>query len=102
ALAMYPGREQRGASAVMRLLSALLLSWLLPLGSLAQAPQFLPADIPLDTAAIFQPKQPEPGYVATTRSVIEQLRRQHYSTIRFDDAYSSTLLDSYIKGLDRS
>src|SRR5690606_31901624 len=83
-------------------LPGLFLAWALPLSSLAQAPQFMPADIPLDTGLIFEAKQPEPEYAAITPRIIEQMRRQHYSTIRFDDAYSSTLLDSYIKTLDGS
>ena len=81
-------------------LTSLMLA--LPLLVQAQTPQFMPADIPLDTGLIYKELQPEPEYAAITRSIVEQMRRNHYSTIRFDDSFSSTLLDSYIKMLDGS
>jgi len=80
-------------------LSALAL-FLAPALAYAQAPQYLPADIPLDADAIFQELVPADAYTRTTRNIIEQLRRNHYAEIRFDDTFSSTLLDSYIKTLD--
>jgi len=76
---------------------ALLLA---PCLAFAQAPQYLPADIPLDADLIFQELAPTDSYTRTTRSIIDQLRSNHYSEIRFDDAFSATLLDSYIKTLD--
>jgi carboxyl-terminal processing protease len=66
----------------------------------AQAPLFLPDEIPLDVAAIYQELLPAEDYARTTRSIIEQLRRNHYSEIRFDNTFSSSMLDSYIKTLD--
>jgi carboxyl-terminal processing protease len=68
----------------------------------AQTPQYLPADIPLDADAIFQELVPVDSYTRTTRNIIDQLSRNHYSEIRFDDSFSATLLDSYIKSLDGS
>src|SRR5690554_6645057 len=69
-------------------LAGLMLA--LPLLVQAQTPQFMPADIPLDTGLIYKELQPEPEYAAITRSIVEQMRRNHYSTIRFDDSFSST------------
>jgi len=66
----------------------------------AQAPLYLPADIPLDAEQIFHPTAPANDYARTTRSILDELRRNHYSEIHVDDAFSSTLLDSYIKSLD--
>lgn len=66
----------------------------------AQAPLYLPADIPLDVDIIYQELQPESDYNQTTREIIDQLSRNHYAEINFDDAFSSKLLDSYIKTLD--
>jgi carboxyl-terminal processing protease len=68
----------------------------------AQSPLYLPADIPLDTGVIFKEMVPAPEYEQTTRNIIDQLRRNHFSTITFDDTFSSVLLDSYIKTLDGS
>jgi carboxyl-terminal processing protease len=69
-------------------------------GTHAQSPQYLPAEIPLDTSIIFEEMTPAPEYSQTTKSIIEQLRRNHYSEIHFDDKFSGMLLDSYIKTLD--
>lgn len=66
----------------------------------AQAPQYLPADIPLDVDQIYEELHPEQNYTRTTRRIIEQLRRNHYSDIHYDDSFSGMLLDSYIKTLD--
>jgi carboxyl-terminal processing protease len=66
----------------------------------AQAPLYLPAEIPLDVGTIYHELHPAADYGRTTRAVIEQLRRNHYSEIRFDDTFSGKLLDSYIKVLD--
>lgn len=72
----------------------------LPLLAFAQAPLYLPAEIPLDTAAIYQDMHPEADYADVTVSIINQLRRNHYSKVTIDDAFSETLLDSYIDALD--
>ncbi len=66
----------------------------------AQAPMYLPAEIPLDVATIYQELHPVDDYARTTRGIIEQLRRNHYSEIRFDDTFSGNMLDSYIETLD--
>lgn len=68
----------------------------------AQAPLYLPADIPLDEARIYEEMSPAPEYAQVTKSIIESLRRNHYSEIHFDDHFSSIMLDSYIKTLDGS
>lgn len=68
----------------------------------AQSPAILPADIPLDVGTIFKELQAAPDYDDTTEAILAQLQRNHYSEIRVDDAFSSKLLDSYIKGLDGS
>src|SRR5690606_9371497 len=65
-----------------------------------QPPTVLPADIPLDVATIYQPMAPDAEYRDTTRAILAQLQRNHYSTIRLDDTFSSAMLDSYIKALD--
>jgi carboxyl-terminal processing protease len=78
-------------------LGTLLFSSML---ALAQAPLYLPADIPLDVDAIYQELQPSADYAQTTTNIIEQLRRNHYSEIHFDDQFSGTMLDSFIKTLD--
>jgi carboxyl-terminal processing protease len=66
----------------------------------AQAPLYLPDEIPLDVATIYQEMHPVGDYARTTRGIIEQLRRNHYSEIRFDDTFSGNMLDSYIETLD--
>lgn len=66
----------------------------------AQAPLYLPDEIPLDVAAIYQELHPVVDYRQTTRNIIEQLHRNHYSEIHFDDVFSASMLDSYIKTLD--
>ena len=78
-------------------LSALLLSSML---ALAQAPLYLPAEIPLDVDAIYKELQPSADYPETTKNIIEELRTNHYSDIHFDDRFSTSMLDSYIKTLD--
>jgi carboxyl-terminal processing protease len=66
----------------------------------AQAPAYLPADIPLDVAKIYKPMEPAASYARTTRDILDELRQSHYSKIHVDDQFSSVLLDSYIKALD--
>lgn len=66
----------------------------------AQPTAILPAEIPLDVAAIYQPLEPSADYGGTTEDIIEQMVRNHYSHIQFDDAFSGKMLDSYIKSLD--
>lgn len=67
---------------------------------LAQPTAILPAEIPLDVAAIYQPLEPAASYGDTTEDIIDQMVRNHYSHIGFDDAFSSRMLDSYIESLD--
>lgn len=90
--------KHQHASRWATLVAGMFLAFALPLH--AQVPAFLPADIPLDTDAIYQEMHPTEDYARTTRSIIEQLRRNHYSDIHFDDAFSSSMLDSYVKTLD--
>jgi carboxyl-terminal processing protease len=92
-----PTRNQITLNLHVLVLGALLL---LSAPLRAQAPLFLPADIPLDGDAIFQQLAPAADYADTTRSIIQQLRRNHYSEINFNDAFSGSMLDSYIKTLD--
>jgi carboxyl-terminal processing protease len=87
-------RGMRGIS-----LSALLFSSML---AMAQAPLYLPAEIPLDVDTIYKELQPSADYSETTTNIIEQLRTNHYSDIHFDDTFSTSMLDSYIKTLDGS
>jgi carboxyl-terminal processing protease len=68
--------------------------------ALAQAPLYLPAEIPLEVDTIYQELKPEDDYGQTTKSIIEQLRRNHYSDINFDDQFSGNMLDSFVKTLD--
>ena len=82
--------------------AVLVLGGMLSLSSAlrAQAPLYLPDAIPLDVAAIYQELHPVDDYQQTTRNIIEQLSSNHYSEIRFDDVFSGSMLDSYIKTLD--
>ncbi|MES2624575.1 MAG: carboxy terminal-processing peptidase [Pseudomonadota bacterium] len=66
----------------------------------AQTPLYLPAEIPLDVDTIYQELKPTADYPQTTTSIIDQLRRNHYSEIHFDDHFAGIMLDSYIKTLD--
>ncbi len=98
-LLMDSTRKQRvrsGIAAVVLALGGLSLS----LNLQAQAPLYLPDEIPLDVGIIYKELHPDNGYGRTTRAIIEQLRRNHYSHIRFDDAFSTKMLDGYIKALD--
>lgn len=66
----------------------------------AQAPNWLPADIPLDIDSVYTELEPESGYAQITRSIVEQLRRNHYEDVSIDDEFSSIMLDGYLKALD--
>lgn len=66
------------------------------------ASSYLPADIPLDMGLIYEEMAPAPEYGQITRSIVEQLKRNHYEEITFDDEFSSTMLDAYLKSLDGS
>lgn len=76
----------------------------LPVGvapALAQAPaSVLPAEIPLDVAAIYREFEPARDYASTTEDIIDQMVRNHYSHIAFDDTISAKVLDSYLEALD--
>ncbi|MGY8790892.1 MAG: hypothetical protein ACKVKR_11570, partial [Pseudomonadales bacterium] len=71
-------------------------------GIQAQQPLYLPAEIPLDVDVIYQELNPAPDYTKTTQNIILQMTRNHFSEIVFDDDFSNTLLDNYIRTLDRS
>jgi len=73
-------------------------------GALAQEPaaSYLPAEIPLDMDRIYEEMTAAPEYTRITRSIVEQLTRNHYEDIDFDDGFSSTMLDGYLKSLDGS
>ncbi|MES2603430.1 MAG: carboxy terminal-processing peptidase [Pseudomonadota bacterium] len=66
----------------------------------AQPASILPSEIPLDPAAIYKEMQPSADYADTTEEIIDEMVRNHYSHIRFDDGFSGKMLDSYIKSLD--
>lgn len=66
----------------------------------AQPASILPANIPLDAGAIYKEMKPAAGYAKTTEDIIDEMVRNHYSHIRFDDAFSGKMLDAYIKSLD--
>ena len=59
-------------------------------------------DIPLDVDAIYQEITPSDEYTTITRSVLSQMVRNHYSEVRVNYDFSSTLLDRVIDGLDPS
>lgn len=59
-------------------------------------------NIPLDVDAIYQEITPSEEYTTITRSVLSQMVRNHYSEVRVNDDFSSTLLDRVIDGLDPS
>lgn len=68
---------------------------------LAQVPaSVLPAEIPLDVAAIYREFEPARDYASTTEDIIDQMVRNHYSHIAFDDVISAKILDSYLEALD--
>lgn len=94
--ATWRSRLQAGVAGAVLAFGGLTLSFTLQ----AQAPLYLPDEIPLDVGAIYQELHPQNDYARTTRAIIEQLRRNHYSEIRFDDAFSGKMLDSFIKTLD--
>ncbi|MDG2176262.1 MAG: carboxy terminal-processing peptidase [Gammaproteobacteria bacterium] len=71
-------------------------------GIQAQQPLYLPAEIPLDVEVIYKELIPATDYSETTQDIIRQMTRNHFSEIIFDDEFSTTLLDSFIKTLDGS
>lgn len=84
-------------------ISRLLLGLVLVAGSaFAQAPRYLPADIPLDVDVIYRQLQPAESYGKTATGIIRQLERNHYSDIVMNDVFSGDMLDSFIKTLDVS
>jgi carboxyl-terminal processing protease len=89
-------RLRAGIAGAILALGGLTLS----LGLHAQAPLYLPDEIPLDVATIYEELHPTDDYARTTRAIIEQLRRNHYSEIHFDDSFSGKMLDSYLETLD--
>lgn len=92
----------KGRTTVVGRYSALCFAIMLSGGASLQAQPtaILPAEIPLDVAAIYQPLEPAADYAGTTEDIIDQMVRNHYSHIQFDDAFSGKMLDSYIKTLD--
>ncbi|MBN4053992.1 PDZ domain-containing protein, partial [Haliea sp. AH-315-K21] len=78
------------------------LGSLYSLPSLAQQTVLTAEDIPLDVEAIYQEITPIDEYTTIARSVLSQLVRNHYSEVRVNDDFSSTLLDRVIDGLDPS
>ncbi|MDT8397951.1 MAG: carboxy terminal-processing peptidase [Pseudomonadales bacterium] len=89
------------SSVVYRFSLSLLLALALVSSPLkAQQPVYLPADIPLDVAQIYQELKPAPEYTETTKNIIRQMIRNHYSDIVLNDSFSGDLLDSFIKNLD--
>ncbi len=84
-------------------LLSLGLSWLYSLPLSAQQTAALSAEnIPLDVDAIYKEITPSEEYTTITRSVLSQMVRNHYSEVRVNDDFSSTLLDRVIDGLDPS
>ncbi len=84
-------------------LSGLWFSLLLGTRLLAAQPaSILPAEIPLDVSAVYHAMQPAPEYGKTTQAIMDQLLRNHYSHIQFNDSFSGKMLDGYIKSLDGS
>ncbi len=85
-------------------MSGLWFSLLLVPGLLqaAQPVAILPAEIPLDVNAIYHAMQPAAEYGKTTQAIMEQLVRNHYSHIQFNDSFSGKMLDGYLKSLDGS
>ena len=84
-------------------LLSLGLSGLYPLPLYAQQTAALSAEnIPLDVDAIYKEITPSEEYTTITRSVLSQMVRNHYSEVRVNDDFSSTLLDRVIDGLDPS
>ena len=79
------------------------LSGLYSLPLSAQQTAALSAEnIPLDVDAIYKEITPSEEYTTITRSVLSQMVRNHYSEVRVNDDFSSTLLDRVIDGLDPS
>ncbi|MEI7949870.1 MAG: carboxy terminal-processing peptidase [Gammaproteobacteria bacterium] len=68
----------------------------------AQPVSILPAEIPLDVNAIYHAMQPAAEYGKTTQAIMEQMVRNHYSHIQFNDSFSGKMLDGYLKSLDGS
>ena len=84
-------------------LLSLGLSGLYSLPLYAQQTAALSAEnIPLDVDAIYKEITPSEEYTTITRSVLSQMVRNHYSEVRVNDDFSSTLLDRVIDGLDPS
>jgi len=84
-------------------LLSLGLSGLYSLPLSAQQTAALSAEnIPLDVDAIYKEITPSEEYTTITRSVLSQMVRNHYSEVRVNDDFSSTLLDRVIDGLDPS
>ena len=68
--------------------------------TLAQQPLYLPDEIPLDVEEIYQALEPADNYAEITRSIIQELTRNHYQEIILNDQFSTDLLDSFIETLD--
>lgn len=85
------------------LFSRILLGFVLTTGTVfAQAPRYLPDEIPLDVDVLYQQLEPADNYDDITRNIIRQMERNHYAEIELNDAFSGDLLDSFIEGLDAS
>jgi carboxyl-terminal processing protease len=85
-----------------KLVLATAFAWQMTAFAQPQAPAVLPAEIPLDVKAIYKELKAAPEYKRTTQDIIDQMVRNHYSHIEFNDGFSGKMLDSYIKMLDGS
>jgi carboxyl-terminal processing protease len=87
---------------LQKLALATAFAWQITAFAQPQATAILPAEIPLDVKVIYKELKAAPEYKRTTQDIIDQMARNHYSHIEFNDSFSGKMLDSYIKTLDGS
>ena len=88
-----------------KVLRTLVAAWLLgmalviPLTGQAQEDPLLLNTV-LDIDILFEPVSPLPVHGETATELLSELKSKHYASANIDDAYSSTIFDSYLDTLD--
>lgn len=81
-------------------LATIMACFLNPAALAAEDPALLNAV--LDPDALFSPLSSLPIYGQTAIELVRELEEKHYSDVRVDDSFSSSLFDTYIDTLDGS
>lgn len=100
-IALMRSKSLPGLQAIRRLTPAIAL--ILAMGSASLSAQEATTLHPvLDVDSLYTQMSSEPIYGQTAAELLKELEDKHYSRILFDDQFSHTVFDAYIKALDAS